>query len=130
MLKSDEYGYPGTDADFDKKIDWLKNVVSKGDLTINPKIKLNDKIAKTLIQDLDEIEKYVSEVLKKSFLLQKREQWKRHGLFFENFRKYEIEAENEGLIERAEEVSKRLAALSKVYSTSIEGVKLAEAVGF
>merc|ERR1712216_400937 len=61
-------------------------------------------------------------------LLQKREQWKRHGLYFENLHKYKTLPSDAGLISRARAVAEKLAGLPKVFSAALKGVKLATAV--
>merc|ERR1711920_1131734 len=58
----------------------------------------------------------------------KREQWKRHGLYFENMHKYKTMPSDIGLIPRAKAVAEKLAGLPKVFSDALKGVKLATAV--
>merc|ERR1712187_321890 len=76
----------------------------------------------------DDVEKLAERIFSQPQLLQKREQWKRHGLYFENMHKYKTMPSDIALIPRAKAVAEKLAGLPKVFSDALKGVKLATAV--
>merc|ERR1712060_460032 len=57
-------------------------------------------------------------------LLQQRELWKRHGLFFENLHKYKALPGSADLLDHAQAAAKTLKSLPKIFSDSLKGVKL------
>merc|ERR1712118_445948 len=61
-------------------------------------------------------------------LLQKREIWKRIGIFFENLRRYECMPDDPELVPRAQEMAKKLRSLKSVFASDLKGVSTAEAV--
>merc|ERR1712107_71348 len=77
---------------------------------------------------LDDVEKLAERIFSQPQLLQKREQWKRHGLYFENMHKYKTMPSDIALIPRAKAVAEKLAGLPKFFSDALKGVKLATAV--
>merc|ERR1712048_188106 len=90
--------------------------------------RIHDSIGQSMVAELDEAEGLVERVFAQPQLLQQRELWKRHGLFFENFHKYKTLPDDASLLSRAEAVALRLRSLPKIFSDSLKGVKLALSV--
>mmetsp|Transcript_378 Transcript_378/g.847 ORF Transcript_378/g.847 Transcript_378/m.847 type:complete len:504 (-) Transcript_378:68-1579(-) len=104
----------------------LKKVVPAGNLTES--IDIRARIGSSIAEVLVELEKLAEKVISMPNLLQQRELWKRHGLFFENLHKYKALPDSTDLTEKARSVSEVLKGLPKIFSDSLKGVKLALAV--
>ncbi|CAE7529926.1 unnamed protein product [Symbiodinium sp. CCMP2456] len=116
-------------ATWQKQVKQLREALPKGDLE-GPKspLPIRDAIGSCMGAALNELEALVDKVLSQPQLLQKRELWKRQGLFFENLHKYKAIPGDLGLLSRAKVAADQLRSLQKVYSDSLKGVKLANAV--
>eukprot|EP00933_Yihiella_yeosuensis_P018966 TRINITY_DN15439_c0_g5_i1.p1 TRINITY_DN15439_c0_g5~~TRINITY_DN15439_c0_g5_i1.p1 ORF type:complete len:500 (-),score=130.66 TRINITY_DN15439_c0_g5_i1:126-1574(-) len=116
-------------ASWQEQIKQLKEVVPKGDLEI-PKspLPIRDLIGNCMGQAFDKLEELVEKVLMQPQLLQKREVWKRQGLFFENLHKYETMPGDLELVDRARKAADQLRSLPKIFSNELKGIKLALAV--
>jgi len=119
----------------DSKASWkdqvkqLRQVVPTGDLE-GPKspLPIRDAIGSVMGDALVELEKLVDKVMMQPQLLQKRELWKRQGLFFENLHKYKAIPSDLDLLDRAKKAADQLRSLEKIFSQSLKGVKLANGV--
>merc|ERR1712039_1081149 len=89
---------------------------------------IRDFIGDSMSSAFDDVEKLAERIFSQPQLLQRREQWKRHGLYFENLHKYKTLPSDPELVPRARAVSQKLGGLQKVFSESLKGVKLATAV--
>eukprot|EP00931_Biecheleriopsis_adriatica_P121389 TRINITY_DN96470_c0_g1_i1.p1 TRINITY_DN96470_c0_g1~~TRINITY_DN96470_c0_g1_i1.p1 ORF type:complete len:464 (+),score=159.14 TRINITY_DN96470_c0_g1_i1:31-1422(+) len=116
-------------ATWEKQVKQLREVVPTGDLEgPGSVLPIRVRIGSCMGQALVELEKLVDKVLIQPQLLQKRELWKRQGLFFENLHKYKAIPDELELLSRAKTAAERLRTIEKVYSQSLKGVKLANAV--
>jgi protein-tyrosine phosphatase len=114
---------------FDNKLRHLHKKLPRGSLEgpTGP-LRIRDAIGGSLNDELDNVEATSEKVMAQPQLLQQRELWKRHGLFFENFHKYKTLPSDAALLGRAEAVVARLRSLPKIFNDSIKGVKLALSV--
>lgn len=114
---------------WEKKLKHFRSKVPFGVLsgpdTVLP---IRDLIGDSMNSAFNDVEKLAERIFTQPQLLQKREQWKRHGLYFENMHKYKTMPSDIALIPRARAVADKLASLPKVFSDALKGVKLATAV--
>ncbi|CAJ1428883.1 unnamed protein product [Effrenium voratum] len=116
-------------APWPQQIKQLREALPKGDLE-GPKspLPIREAIGSVMDDALVELEKLVEKVLDQPQLLQQRELWKRQGLFFENLHKYKAIPGDLALLGRAKTAAEQLRSLQRVYSQSLKGVQLANAV--
>jgi len=116
-------------APWHQQIKALREALPKGDLEgpASP-LPIRDAIGACMGAALNELEGLVDKVLSQPQLLQKRELWKRQGLFFENLHKYKAIPADLALLGRAKTAADQLRSLQRVYSQSLKGVQLANAV--
>eukprot|EP00929_Paragymnodinium_shiwhaense_P000484 TRINITY_DN100722_c0_g1_i1.p1 TRINITY_DN100722_c0_g1~~TRINITY_DN100722_c0_g1_i1.p1 ORF type:complete len:525 (+),score=200.68 TRINITY_DN100722_c0_g1_i1:149-1723(+) len=91
-------------------------------------LQIGDLIATSMAGQLVDLEGVVEKVFRQPQLLQQKELWKRHGLYFENFHKYKALPSDPELLGRAKEAMEKLRKLPKIYSDAVKGVKLGLAV--
>lgn len=116
-------------ADLQVQVDQLRTAVPRGSLqTPRSPLHINEAIGASMDEALDALESLVEKVCAQPQLLQQRELWKRHGLFFENLHKYKALPAAPELLGRARSAATRLRSLPKIFSDSLKGVKLAQAV--
>lgn len=112
-----------------QQIKALREALPKGDLEgPGSPLPIRDAIGSCMGAALNELEGLVEKVLAQPQLLQKRELWKRQGLFFENLHKYKAIPADLALLGRAKTAADQLRSLQRVYSQSLKGVQLANAV--
>mmetsp|Transcript_58853 Transcript_58853/g.91576 ORF Transcript_58853/g.91576 Transcript_58853/m.91576 type:complete len:486 (-) Transcript_58853:20-1477(-) len=113
----------------EKRLNYLRSRLPSGDLGVpDSPFRVRDLIGNSMSSAFDEVEMLAGRIFSQPQLLQKREQWKRHGLYFENLHKYKTLPSDIALVSRARAVSEKLSGLPKVFSDSLKGVKLATAV--
>jgi len=119
----------GKDEPWQRRLIHVRQAVPVGNLEVpSSPLRVRDLIGDSMNSAFDDVEKLADKIFSQPQLLQRREQWKRHGLYFENLHKYKTLPSDPGLIDRARAVSEKLAGLPKVFSDSLKGVKLATAV--
>lgn len=91
-------------------------------------LQVRDLISDSMRAHFDQVEALAERIFSQPQLLQKREQWKRHGLYFENLHKYKTLPSDAELVPRGKAVAEKLGSLPKVFSDALKGVKLATAV--
>merc|ERR1712129_7460 len=119
----------GKDEPWQRRLIHVRQAVPLGNLEApSSPLRVRDLIGDSMNSAFDDVEKLAERIFSQPQLLQRREQWKRHGLYFENLHKYKTLPSDPGLIARARAVSEKLAGLPKVFSDALKGVKLATAV--
>mmetsp|Transcript_12851 Transcript_12851/g.35238 ORF Transcript_12851/g.35238 Transcript_12851/m.35238 type:complete len:392 (-) Transcript_12851:32-1207(-) len=107
----------------------LKAAVPRGKLDgPGAALPVRERMSDSVSSVLDELQALSEKVCSQPQLLQKRELWKRHGLYFENLHKYKGLPSDVGLLDRAQEASKTLKSLPAIFSDTLKGVQLALAV--
>jgi len=107
----------------------LRKVVPRGSLEgPGAPLQISDAIGDCMGQALQDLESLVEKVFTQPALLQKRELWKRQGLFFENLHKYKALPGSPELLDAAKAAADKLRSLPKVFSEALKGVKLGQAV--
>ncbi|CAE8642382.1 unnamed protein product [Polarella glacialis] len=116
----------------DLKVPWerqlkqLDLVVPIGDLEApESPLPIRDAIGSVMGEALEALEALVDKVQSQPQLLQKRELWKRQGMFFENMHKYKAIPGDAELLSRAKTAADRLRSLPNIFSDQLKGVKLA-----
>eukprot|EP00927_Polykrikos_kofoidii_P014025 TRINITY_DN16112_c0_g2_i1.p1 TRINITY_DN16112_c0_g2~~TRINITY_DN16112_c0_g2_i1.p1 ORF type:complete len:562 (+),score=124.48 TRINITY_DN16112_c0_g2_i1:205-1890(+) len=116
-------------ASWEDRIRHIRSSVPAGNLEASTgPLRISDAIGGSLTKQIDETEVLIGKVFSQPQLLQKKELWKRHGLFFENFHKYKALPSDPKLLERAGACAQRLRSLPKTFSDTLKGVKMALAV--
>merc|ERR1712194_182665 len=119
----------GKDEPWQRRLIHVRQAVPLGNLEApSSPLRVRDLIGDSMNSAFDDVEKLAERIFSQPQLLQKREQWKRHGLYFENMHKYKTMPSDIALIPRAKAVAEKLAGLPKVFSDALKGVKLATAV--
>jgi len=114
---------------FLERVKALKALVPRGSLSgPSSPLQIRDRIGENMGEVLKELEGLADKVTSMPHLLQQRELWKRHGLFFENLHKYKTLPNNVEQIVHARSAAKTLKSLPKIFSDSLKGVQLALAV--
>lgn len=116
------------DGSLEARLRQLRTVVPKGSFEDSHTLRIHDLISESMYDAIKEVEGIAEAILTKPALLQKREQWKRHGLYFENLHKYRARTGDDALIDRVRTAVENLQRLPKVFSESLKGVQLALAV--
>eukprot|EP00403_Amphidinium_massartii_P011646 CAMPEP_0178412444 /NCGR_PEP_ID=MMETSP0689_2-20121128/22019_1 /TAXON_ID=160604 /ORGANISM="Amphidinium massartii, Strain CS-259" /LENGTH=551 /DNA_ID=CAMNT_0020033693 /DNA_START=53 /DNA_END=1705 /DNA_ORIENTATION=- len=120
------------------KVQRLRKAVPKGNLDqvqsaaksdlAGPLLSIREEISEAMHSAFSEVEALTEKTFMQPVMLQKREVWKRHGLYFENLHKYGALPRDKDLLARARTVSEKLNSLPKAFSDALKGVKLATAV--
>lgn len=120
---------PGPPENFEERLRALKKMIPEGDLTkSDSQLQIGDAISKCVHENMKEAETITEKIFTQPQLLQKREIWKRIGIFFENLRRYECMPDDPELVPRASEMAKKLRSLKSVFASDLKGVSTAEAV--
>merc|ERR1719161_3538315 len=120
---------PGPPENFEERLRALRKILPEGDLTKpDSTLVIGDAISKSVHENMKDAEALTEKIFTQPQLLQKREIWKRIGIFFENLRRYECMPDDPELVPRAQGMAKKLRSLKSVFASDLKGVSTAEAV--
>lgn len=116
-------------ASWEARVGQLRKAVPSGSLeAARSLVRMRDLIGASMGEALADLEALAAKVFAQPQLLQQRELWKRHGLYFENLHKYKALPSSPELLEQAKSAAAKLNSLPKIFSDTLKGVKLALAV--